>query len=298
MFVVTQATRAATGRVVNVASVRVARGVRPVQQHGHGRRHGGPGAAARDRVPSPHRAVTGVAPAGPLQGRRAVLAAGPCWESHLRRPARPRGSRPPSRGDGRVADLRRGRPPFPPEHAPRSACSPRPRSSAGDRTATACPSPRRSPSGASGSSPGTRPRGCAPAAPAGVVRLTAHTYPRHRPGPPGPRRRHLLGNLLLARLRTGARLEVAGPRANGSATASPGAQVRAAASLSGYYDTTGAPRLAILVCSGETARPGRLDPPHHLVGAPRGGATRRDQSATRRAPGRPRPPRCSAAARR
>ena len=97
--------------------------------------------------------------------------------------------------------------------------------------------------------------GVRPGGPHGVVRLTAHTYPRdvRHGGAPAP----ALGNLLLARLRTGARLEVegsAGQRLCYRVTRRQ--RVRAAASLSGYYDTTGSPRLAILVCSGRRRGPG------------------------------------------
>ena len=89
----------------------------------------------------------------------------------------------------------------------------------------------------------------------GVVRLTAHTYPRDHPrhGPEAP----ALGNLLLARLRTGAPLEVTGAKGERLCyRVTRRQQVRATDSLSGYYDTIGPPRLAILVCSGKRRGPG------------------------------------------
>jgi hypothetical protein len=86
---------------------------------------------------------------------------------------------------------------------------------------------------------------------AGVVRLTAHTYPR------AGSRQPALGNLLLARLRTGAHLTVTGRGGEQLCyRVSRRQQVRATDSLAGYYDTTGAPRLAILVCSGTRRGPG------------------------------------------
>ena len=93
--------------------------------------------------------------------------------------------------------------------------------------------------------------GVRPGGPDGVVRLTAHTYPRD--GSHGP----ALGNLLLARLRTDAQLELSG--AGGERLCyrvTRRVQVPASASLSGYYSTTGPPRLAILVCSGIRRGPG------------------------------------------
>ena len=93
---------------------------------------------------------------------------------------------------------------------------------------------------------GTRPGGAE-----GVVRLTAHTYPSD--GSHGP----ALGNLLLDRLRTGASLEVSGARGERMCyRVTERVEVSATASLSGYYDTIGPPRLAILVCSGKRRGPG------------------------------------------
>lgn len=93
--------------------------------------------------------------------------------------------------------------------------------------------------------------GVRPGSPEGVVRLTAHTYPRD--GSYGS----ALGNLLLDRLRTGASLEVSG--AGGERLCyrvTRKVEVSAKASLSGYYSTIGSPRLAILVCSGRRRGPG------------------------------------------
>lgn len=101
--------------------------------------------------------------------------------------------------------------------------------------------------------------GVRPGATTGVVRLTAHTYPHdHAPDRPGTAAQApALGNLLLAGLRTGARLEVAGPRGERLCyRVTKRQQVRATASVSGYYDTAGAPRVAILVCSGTRRGPG------------------------------------------
>ena len=83
------------------------------------------------------------------------------------------------------------------------------------------------------------------------MRLTAHTYPRDGARAPA------LGNLLLARLHTGAPLEVSG--AGGGRLCYRvvrRVQVPARDSLSGFYSTTGPARLAILVCSGTRRGPG------------------------------------------
>lgn len=101
---------------------------------------------------------------------------------------------------------------------------------------------------------GVRPGGAA-----GVVRLTAHTYPYEKleDRPHDRASAPALGNLLLARLRAGDRIKVAG--AGGERLCyrvTRRQQVRANASLSGYYDTAGPPRLAILVCSGTRRGPG------------------------------------------
>lgn len=93
---------------------------------------------------------------------------------------------------------------------------------------------------------GVRPGGAE-----GVVRLTAHTYPRD--GSHGS----ALGNVLLARLRPGASLDVSGRHGERLCyRVTRRIQVPANASLSGFYATTGSPRLAILVCSGIRRGPG------------------------------------------
>ncbi len=86
---------------------------------------------------------------------------------------------------------------------------------------------------------------------AGVVRMTAHTYPRVAGRFPA------LGNLLLARLHPGARLVVSG--AGGERLCyrvTRRRTIRSTATSDDFYDTTGAPRLAILVCSGTRRGPG------------------------------------------
>ena len=93
--------------------------------------------------------------------------------------------------------------------------------------------------------------GVRPGGSAGVVRLTAHTYPRDRAQEPA------LGNLLLARLHPGARIQLVGTKGERLCyDVTRRQRLRSTASLSGFYDTTGAPRLAILVCSGERRGPG------------------------------------------
>jgi hypothetical protein len=93
--------------------------------------------------------------------------------------------------------------------------------------------------------------GVRPGDTSGVVRLTAHTYPD------GGSKVPALGNLLLERLRTGAHIGVSGPAGERSCyRVTRRRQVRATDSLSGYYDTTGEHRLAILVCSGRRRGPG------------------------------------------
>lgn len=94
--------------------------------------------------------------------------------------------------------------------------------------------------------------GVRPGDKAGVVRLTAHTYPAAS-GAKAP----ALGNLLLQRLRTGDLLKVSGATDERLCyRVTRRQQVRSTASLAGYYDTTGKPRLAILVCSGKRLGPG------------------------------------------
>jgi hypothetical protein len=87
--------------------------------------------------------------------------------------------------------------------------------------------------------------------PRGVVRLTAHTYPRD--GSYGL----ALGNRLLTWLRVGATLAVAGPKGKRMCyRVVRRVSVRAEQSVPSYYDSSGRPRLAILVCSGVRRGPG------------------------------------------
>ena len=93
--------------------------------------------------------------------------------------------------------------------------------------------------------------GIRPGAHRGVVRLTAHTYPRD--GSHGS----ALGNLLLTRLRTGAELRVSGSEGEQLCyRVVRQVRVRAENSLPGFYSSTGPSRLAILVCSGIRRGPG------------------------------------------
>jgi hypothetical protein len=83
----------------------------------------------------------------------------------------------------------------------------------------------------------------------GVVRLTAHTYPNFAGT--------ALGNRLLARLRVGQVLVVSGTQGRQLCyRVTRRVSVRANKSQSAYYATGGAPRLAILVCSGRRRGPG------------------------------------------
>jgi hypothetical protein len=85
----------------------------------------------------------------------------------------------------------------------------------------------------------------------GVVRLTAHTYPRD--GSYGL----ALGNRLLTKLRVGAKLVVAGRHGQRLCyRVTKRLSVRAEESAPAYYDSGGPPRLAILVCSGVRRGPG------------------------------------------
>jgi hypothetical protein len=85
--------------------------------------------------------------------------------------------------------------------------------------------------------------------PHGVVRLTAHTYPKFAG--------LALGNRLLARLHKGATLVVTGARGQRQCyRVSQRLSVPARRTVPAYYDSTGAPRLAIAVCSGKRLGPG------------------------------------------
>jgi hypothetical protein len=83
----------------------------------------------------------------------------------------------------------------------------------------------------------------------GVVRLTAHTYPRFAG--------LALGNRLLSKLRRGALLVAKGEKGQKLCyRVSKVVHVRAEQSSPAYYDDSGAPQLAILVCSGVRRGPG------------------------------------------
>lgn len=85
----------------------------------------------------------------------------------------------------------------------------------------------------------------------GVVRLTAHTYPRD--GSYG----HALGNRLLRKLHPGDRLVVSGPEGERHCyRVQRRIRVRATSSVPAYYSSSGPSRLAILVCSGTRRGPG------------------------------------------
>ncbi len=87
--------------------------------------------------------------------------------------------------------------------------------------------------------------------PKGVVRLTAHTYPRD--GSYGL----ALGNRLLTKLRLGSTLLVSGREGRHMCyRVSKRLNVRAEQSVPAYYDSDGRPLLAILVCSGVRRGPG------------------------------------------
>jgi hypothetical protein len=85
----------------------------------------------------------------------------------------------------------------------------------------------------------------------GVVRLTAHTYPRD--GSHGS----ALGNLLLQRLHVGAALVVRGRGQDLLCyRVTRRLVVRAEQAVPAYYTSGGRPRLAVLVCSGVRRGPG------------------------------------------
>ena len=85
----------------------------------------------------------------------------------------------------------------------------------------------------------------------GVVRLAAHTYPRD--GSYGL----ALGNRLLKKLRVGATLVVAGPEGRRMCyRVARQVFVLAEQSVPAYFDSSGRPLLAILVCSGVRRGPG------------------------------------------
>ncbi|WP_435768434.1 hypothetical protein [Nocardioides sp. SYSU DS0651] len=83
----------------------------------------------------------------------------------------------------------------------------------------------------------------------GVGRLTAHTYPWSAG--------RALGNRLLSQLHRGERLVVHGPRGERLCyRVVKRVRVRAGRPTPGYYSSSGAGRLAILVCSGKRRGPG------------------------------------------
>jgi hypothetical protein len=85
----------------------------------------------------------------------------------------------------------------------------------------------------------------------GVVRLSAHTYPRD--GSYGL----ALGNRLLSQLRVGSRLVATGQAGQQLCyTVQKRVRVRADRPLPAYYDSQGRARLAIVVCSGVRRGPG------------------------------------------
>jgi hypothetical protein len=80
----------------------------------------------------------------------------------------------------------------------------------------------------------------------GNVRFTAHTFPDGS----------ALGNRLLTRLKVGARIVLRGENATICYRVKR-RMVVSPTQLSGYYSTTGKPRLAIVVCSGKRLGPGQ-----------------------------------------
>ena len=199
---------------------------------------------------------------GRLAGSASSSFPGSCWASHSRRPARPRGSRPRRRTrpwEARAcAQVDRG---FRPTSLAIDGVVGSTKVLALGQDQHGVPRPPPLTERGKWQFAWDKAAGVRPGGPEGVVRLTAHTYPRD--GSHGS----ALGNLLLARLRTGAQLEVSG--AGGERLCyrvTRRVEVSANASLSGYYATTGPPRLAILVCSGKRRGPG--DWSHRTSGTP------------------------------
>jgi hypothetical protein len=92
-------------------------------------------------------------------------------------------------------------------------------------------------------------RGPAPGSRRGNVRFNAHTYPDGS----------ALGNRLLGRLVVGSRIIVRGSNGIGicyRVTRRISVTPRSYAARVGYYNTTGKPKLAIVVCSGKRRGPG------------------------------------------
>jgi hypothetical protein len=83
------------------------------------------------------------------------------------------------------------------------------------------------------------------------MRLSAHTYPTTGGSAPA------LGNVLLAKLRVGGILVVTGAGHDRLCyRVVREVSINADESMPAYYDSSGRPRLAIAVCSGERRGPG------------------------------------------
>jgi hypothetical protein len=91
-----------------------------------------------------------------------------------------------------------------------------------------------------------RKQGIRPGDPAGNVLLNAHTWPDGS----------AMGNRLLARLHKGDRIVVHGAVARLCYRVTERVEVPADANMPRYYDKTGRPQLAIVVCSGRRLGPG------------------------------------------
>jgi hypothetical protein len=91
-----------------------------------------------------------------------------------------------------------------------------------------------------------REQGVRPGDPAGNVLLNAHTWPDGS----------ALGNKLLAGLERGDRIVVVGRTARLCYQVTERVEVLAKRGLSRYYDSSGPPQLAIVVCSGRRLGPG------------------------------------------
>ena len=91
-----------------------------------------------------------------------------------------------------------------------------------------------------------REQGISPGDPHGNVLLNAHTWPDGS----------ALGNRLLATLHHGSRIVVRGEGERLCYRVTEEVEVLASAGLPRYYDKTGPPQLAILVCSGRRLGPG------------------------------------------
>jgi hypothetical protein len=94
-----------------------------------------------------------------------------------------------------------------------------------------------------------REQGIRPGDPAGNVLLNAHTWPDGT----------ALGNRLLAHLQPGDRIVVTGANTRLCYRVTERVEVLASKGLARYYDTSGPPQLAIVVCSGRRLGPGEWD---------------------------------------